>query len=594
MKTYYPIRIPGIINMLLVSFLFLLSCNKVEIFNRFEPLATGTQDLSKKVNSSVSGFITNENGQPLAAASVYAGSSSTTTDQYGYFEIKNTQVIQNAAFVTVERAGYFKGIKTYIATAGEDAFFRIQLIPKIIVGIFNSASGGSVAAGKNLAISFQPDGIINATTGAAYSGNVNVAAYRIDPVANDLYKIMPGDQRGISSDGVIKGLTTYGMAAVELSGSSGELLQIAPGKKATLKMTLPASLLQNAPSSIPLWYFDEKTGLWSEQGSASRTGDTYSGEVSHFSFWNFDKADTYVHFSCTVRDVAGNPLVNTLVKISRADDPNSAGYGFTNSDGFVSGAVPANTGLNLEIKGGEQCGTPVYTQQFSTTGVDLSLGIIIVDAKGGLAFVSGTITGCDAQPVNNGVMILQKDGQYYRFTSDNKGSYRFTTPLCSSSAIAGFTAYDVSTNQYSNEVNQLISISAPNRVDLKACGNTSAQFINYTINGVSYKFTYPADNFAPVTPDQNFTFLASNNMYEAGFQFTGTDILSNSTRPLNYFMASQIQEPLIMVSPVMVTLTERGENDQFFAGNFTGSFVGSGADHKIYTISCSFRVKCIL
>ena len=594
MKTYYPIRIPGILNMLLVSFLILTSCNKVEVFNRFDPVAIGTQDLSTKVNSSVVGFVTDENGQPMANASVNAGSSSTTTDQYGYFEIKNTQVVQNAAVLTAQQAGYFKGIKTYIATANEAAFFRIKLIPKTIVGSFNGTAGGSIAAGKNLSISFQPNGIINAATGSAYTGTVNVAAYRIDPVGNDLFKIMPGDQRGIGADGTIKGLITYGMAAVELSGSFGELLQIAAGKTATLKMTLPASLIPNAPSSIPLWYFDEKNGLWSEQGSATRTGDTYSGEVSHFSFWNFDKADTYVHFNCTVKDITGNPVVNTLVKISRTDDANAAGYGFTNSEGYVSGAVPANTSLNLEIKGDEQCGTPVYTQPFATNGNDISLGIITVDAKGGLAAVSGTITGCNGLPVNNGVVILQKDGQYYRFAADNKGAYQFTTPICSSSAMAGLTAYDPLNNEYSEQVNQLINTSGNNRIDLKACGNVSTEFISYTINGVFYKFTYPADNFAPVTPDQNFTFLASNHNEEAGFQFNGTDILSNSARPLNYFMASQVQEPLIMVSPVIVNLTERGENDQFFAGNFSGSFTGSGADHRNYTISCSFRVKCTL
>lgn len=41
---------------------------------------------------------------------------------------------------------------------------------------------------------------------------------------------MPGDLRGIDTDGYMKGLTTYGMAAVELTGAGGESLQIADGK----------------------------------------------------------------------------------------------------------------------------------------------------------------------------------------------------------------------------------------------------------------------------------------------------------------------------------------------------------------------------
>jgi len=74
----------------------------------------GTQlpDLSTKVNSSVSGFVTDENDVAVMGATVQFGASSTTTDKYGYFEAKNVQVVKNAAFVTVSKQGYLKGIKT--------------------------------------------------------------------------------------------------------------------------------------------------------------------------------------------------------------------------------------------------------------------------------------------------------------------------------------------------------------------------------------------------------------------------------------------------------------------------------------------------
>ena len=39
------------------------------------------------------------------------------TDEYGFFEIKNVQVVKTAAVVTVTKIGYFKGIKTFGATA---------------------------------------------------------------------------------------------------------------------------------------------------------------------------------------------------------------------------------------------------------------------------------------------------------------------------------------------------------------------------------------------------------------------------------------------------------------------------------------------
>ncbi|MBP9098394.1 MAG: carboxypeptidase regulatory-like domain-containing protein, partial [Ferruginibacter sp.] len=245
-------------------------------------------DFDTKVSSSVSGFVTDENDAPVMGSTVSAGSGTTTTDKYGYFEIKNVQVVKSAAVVTVNKPGYFKGIKTYIAESGKSAFFRIKLIPKTISGSINGSTGGNVTLTNGLVIALPANGVVNAATNVAYTGNVNVSAHWINPTASDLNQEMPGDLRGISTDGSLKTLTTFGMAAVELTGASGELLQIATGQKATLTMPIPAAILSNAPATIPLWSFDEAKGLWKEEGQAIKTGNTYVGDVSHFSFWNCD------------------------------------------------------------------------------------------------------------------------------------------------------------------------------------------------------------------------------------------------------------------------------------------------------------------
>ena len=35
-----------------------------------------------------------------------------------------------------------------------------------------------------------------------------------------------------------------------------------------------------------LWYFDEDAGLWKEEGSATLSGNVYTANVSHLSYWN--------------------------------------------------------------------------------------------------------------------------------------------------------------------------------------------------------------------------------------------------------------------------------------------------------------------
>ncbi|MBL0273909.1 MAG: hypothetical protein IPQ06_12755 [Chitinophagaceae bacterium] len=57
---------------------------------------------------------------------------------------------------------------------------------------------------------------------------------------------MPGDLRGLNTDGNLQLLATYGMAAVEYR-NGGELLQITSGKKALLSLPIPSSLLSIAP-----------------------------------------------------------------------------------------------------------------------------------------------------------------------------------------------------------------------------------------------------------------------------------------------------------------------------------------------------------
>lgn len=236
---FYPKTIIRIILTTMIAVLFFASCQKtIDIIETpTAPVVTPT-DLTTKVSSSVSGFVTDENNTAVQNALVRVGTSIVQTDQYGYFEVKNVLVVKTAALVTVEKNGYFNGLKTYAVTENKKAFFRIKLIPKNISGSFAATTGGTVTLPNGLAVSLPANAVVVASTGVAYSGTVSVLSYFINPLANDLTNIMPGDLRGLDDAGALKGLTTFGMAAVELRSASGEKLQIAPGKKATLTVPL--------------------------------------------------------------------------------------------------------------------------------------------------------------------------------------------------------------------------------------------------------------------------------------------------------------------------------------------------------------------
>ncbi|HAO47538.1 MAG TPA: hypothetical protein DCQ97_11470, partial [Chitinophagaceae bacterium] len=430
-------------------------------------------DLLTKISSSVSGFITDENDRAVMGATVLVGSSTVITDKYGYFEAKNVQVIKEAAVVTATKAGYFKGIKTYIAKEGKAAFFRIKLIPKKTVGVITAAAGGTISQPNGLSIKLPAGGIINALTNTAYTGTVNIAAYWINPAANDLNRIMPGDLRGINTEGALQLLQTFGMAAVELTGSSGELLQIADGQKATLTLPIPSSLSAAAPASIPLWYFDESKGLWKQEGSATKTGNTYVGDVSHFSFWNVDVPANFVQFSCTVVSTTGQPIPNAFVKISLVNDPANWRHGYTDINGYVSGPVPANAQLLMEIFSNSSCTTAGYSQAFTTTTGNIYLGNISIPGST-VANISGSVTNCAGNPVTNGNLYVQFGNVFKRYPLSGTGAYNYNLLLCgsSNSSITVF-AEDLTTLTQSIPVSYPIAPGNNSLAVIQACGGNT-------------------------------------------------------------------------------------------------------------------------
>lgn len=587
---------------ILMAFLFIKCTKELSEENgntAIIPIPT-TVDLITKVSSSVSGFVTNEADAPVMGAVVKVGTQTINTDKYGYFEVKNEPVVKNAATVTVSTAGYFPGIRTYIAEAGKSVFVRIKLIPKTTVGSFAAASGGSVTTSNGLKVTLPASAVVNATTGTAYTGNVNVAAFWINPTAADLDRIMPGDLRALDIAGNFKQLITYGMAAVELSGSAGEKLQIASGKKANLTLPLPAALTATAPSSIPLWYFDEAIGLWKEEGTALKVGNNYVADVSHFSFWNCDVPANFVQFNCTVKDNNGNPIPYAYAKITRINNANSYASGYTDSSGYVAGAVPNNEQLRLDIFTNFSCGTPIYTQPFSTTTTNISLGIIVINSNLGVANVSGTVTSCNNTPVSNGFIILKKDNHFYRYGLNNSGAFNFTTTLCNNAgASVQLIAEDITGGQQSLPSTHNI-ITGNNPIgNLQACGVTTQQFLNLSINGTPYTYSAPVDSltlYAAQTGTNiaNYIFYAyrtSAPSQQTGFNFNGQGIAVGSNQALINFNCQMINDSTSMVNPINVTISEYGAIGQFISGNFTGTLRGAAPLNTLYNIVCSFRVR---
>ncbi len=562
-------------------------------------------NLTTKINSSVSGFVVDENNQAVAGASVVVYDKTTTTDDYGYFSVKNVNVVKTAAVVTVKKSGYFPGIKTYIATENKSAFFRIKLIPKLNSGTFNGLNGGTISLSNGMKIDFPINGIqdLLSSNSNPYSGTVYVSASWINPTTSDINSIMPGDLRGINVAGSMQVLQSFGMVAVELTGDHGQVLQIASGKKATLTFPIPSSLSSTAPTSIPLWYFDESNGLWKEEGSATKVGNNYVGDVAHFSFWNCDVPSNFVQFNCTLVNEAGAPIPFAWVKITDVNYPQNYRYGLTDSSGFVAGAVPNNANLKLEVFTQINCGTAAFTQTFNTLNANVSLGnLSIPNTTTQTASISGTVTDCNNAAVSNGYIIMLKNNQYFRYNLSSTGTYNFSNLLCNgNSESVTFIAEDNSSNQQSAPLNFTINTGNNTVPNIQVCGTTTEQFINLNINGTDYNYSSPVDSFSffintqttPVSIWLSGRQGSGSTIFNQTYlQISEANISAGSTQQLMNFNTSHVgNDTTSITTPINVQITEYGNVGQFIAGNFTGALIGGGPTNTIYNTSCTFRIR---
>jgi hypothetical protein len=303
-------------------------------------------------------------------------------------------------------------------------------------------------------------------------------------------------------------------------------------------------------------------------------------------------------------NTSGQPVSQAFVKVSVVGSPYRAGYGWTDSAGYTGGAVPRNETLLLEIFSDQQCSTPAYSQTFTTGSTNVSLGTITITNNTYTANVTGTVTDCSNNPVTNGSVMVNVNQRYYRFPVSNTGSFDFNMLMCSSSATATIVAEDYASSQQSSSLNTTLNAGTNTLGNLQACGTSTSQFINYSINGTAYSLTAPADSFIvfsnPQTTPSRIE-INGNSVPTSGgttfyryiaFDFTDAGIAVGSTQSLINFYTSDINDSTNITTPISVNITEYGSVGQFIAGNFTGVLIGSGPPPgATYNITCSFRVR---
>lgn len=560
-----------------------------------------TPDLTSKISTSISGYVMNESGKPLAMATVSVGSSQVLTDEYGYFSFSSTEVPAAAGTVKVYCKGYFMGYKTFVPQKNKSGFVRMQLLAKNETGAVSATSGGEIATNDGGKIILPANGVV-AANGSAYTGQVHVSIKNIDPSATENFQAgMPGDGRATDSAGHLKALRSYGAVAVELTGDNGQALQIAQGKTASVFIPISSSLAASAPQSITLWSFNESTGLWKQEGTAVKKDNTYCGTTSHFSFWAGAEGVPLVNFKARVVDASLNPLSHVPVSITVAGTPLNVGYGrfgYTDADGNISGAVFANTNLVLQVL--TPCANAAYAQNFTTTSIDVDLGQVTGNMGQSVVTISGTVNNCASKPVQNGYVQTYDHGFYNRIPVVN-GAFSFTGIACSNLAV-NVVAVDNATNLQGTPQVITIAAGANNLGTLTTCGTSTMGNITYTIDGVTTSLAEPADTiggyYLVMIPDTSTNIRTQivtlsrnvNSNPQISFQFDGNKTIGSTHYLTEVFSPSFTSGRGYWPVQIPLTITEYGEIGGFISGSFNSKLIEFD-NSAVHDFSCSFRIR---
>jgi cytochrome c5 len=149
---------------------------------------------------------------------------------------------------------------------------------------------GNRDCGPGIQVEIPPDALQDAR-GRRATGTVEIATSTVDLMSPEQ---MPGDYTVRMRNGGTRVMQSYGAGTVEVT-SGGRRFNLRSGT--TAKVTIPIDPSQLAaggalPANIPILFYNEREGVWVEEGTATRQGNAYVAQVKHFSAINTDLIKT--------------------------------------------------------------------------------------------------------------------------------------------------------------------------------------------------------------------------------------------------------------------------------------------------------------
>lgn len=282
-------------------------------------------------NGTITGRVIASDGSGgISNATIEVGTARTSSGADGSYTLSIPAA--DRTVVRADASGFAESFRITRVTAGQSTPFTIQLVKVGVTQNVPIAFEGPITVPSSSAQIVLPANGLVPRTGGSPAANVAVSVTPID--VSTATSGMPGDFTA-SANGNITQIESFGAMLIDVRDSNNVRYSLAPGSTSTIRIPV-STRSSNVPATIPLFYFDDSTGRWIQDGQATLVGTGsnryYEGIVSRLSYWNADLVTETIFVSGCVRNAAGQPVANALVE-SDGIDYSGSSQAYTTTDG---------------------------------------------------------------------------------------------------------------------------------------------------------------------------------------------------------------------------------------------------------------------
>lgn len=463
--------------------LYFSSCREDEIISE-----TTIEMLDETMfEGNVTGTVVDMAGNPIEDALISLSGQTEMSNDNGFFVFQDVSLSNFGEYIAADKSGYFHGGKNVFAISEGNYQVKITLIEYETQTSFSTSDGISFeASGATVEI---PANSIS-LAGNVYDGTVQLYTRWLDPTQDETYSIMPGNLTAIDDDGQFQALLSFGMIGVDMFTPNGERLQLSESASARLTFPIPNSIQGDAAQTIDLWHFDENEGKWMQEGEAQRVGNHYEASVSHFSWWNCDKAEETTILCVNFVDRLNNPVIVQNFELVLSSINFGTASAIINSASSYCNIIPRGEPLLLQLL--SPCGDIIIEQNigpFENPEEDITIQIVDEFPFEILNF-SGTLFNCDGEPVSNGFIELSSEETTSFMLTNTDGTYSINIFECGNASTVTVSGIDILNLAEGSETINIEDDVNAYVVNLDACDEveTSPSFFQFFSN-TSGQFT---------------------------------------------------------------------------------------------------------